>query len=111
MAVYPLGHTTLILFAIGHTSEDQTSERGRIPGHGPSVKGLGDPSQGHQLRQHFCLAVQKTEDVKVWEDWFASENVKVSGAMNWEKGGRSVYFEDPDGNVGEVGSRGIWDHY
>ena len=31
--------------------------------------------------------------------------------MDWELGGKSVYFEDPDGHVGEIGSKGIWKHY
>lgn len=113
MAVFPLGHTTLILFAFGKTDEDQSSERGVIPRHGPSAAVLKalDNSEGKQLRQHFCLAVKKVEDVKIWEQWFRDQEVKVTGVMDWEKGGRSVYFEDLDGNVGEVGSRGIWDHY
>lgn len=37
--------------------------------------------------------------------------MKILGRMDWEKGGKSVYFEDLDGHVGEVGSRGVWAHY
>ncbi|KEF53982.1 uncharacterized protein A1O9_09777 [Exophiala aquamarina CBS 119918] len=63
------------------------------------------------LKQHFCLAVPTVADVAAWEDWFRESGVRVTGTVDWPKGGRSVYFADLDGNVGEVGSRGIWDHY
>jgi hypothetical protein len=84
-----------------------------IPGHGPSedvialLKGGG--KQG--LKQHYCLAVSSKEEVGEWEEWFAEKGVKVLGTMDWERGGRSVYFVDSDGHVGEIGSRGIWGHY
>lgn len=114
MAVFPFGATTLILFGLGRTQDDQKSESGIVPGHGPSRDILANlhGADGQQsLGQHYCLAVEKVEDVKQWEAWFAAENVKTLGVMNWEKGGRSIYFEDPDGHVGEIGSRGIWSHY
>ena len=63
------------------------------------------------LKQHFCLAVPSVADVSTWEDWFRESGVRITGTVDWPKGGRSVYFADLDGNVGEVGSRGIWDHY
>lgn len=37
--------------------------------------------------------------------------MKMRGRINWPGGGRSIYFEDIDGHVGEIGSRGIWPHY
>lgn len=65
------------------------------------------------LKQHFCLAVASVDDVHAWEAWLAEcgSGVRVTGTVDWPKGGRSVYFADLDGNVGEIGSRGIWDHY
>ena len=63
------------------------------------------------LKQHYCLAVKNREEVERWEKHLELEKVKVLGTMDWERGGRSVYFADPDGHVGEIGSRGIWEHY
>ena len=63
------------------------------------------------LRQHFCFAVRDPEDVAKWDERLQKLGVKVNGRMDWEKGGKSTYFEDPDGHVGEIGSRGIWPHY
>ncbi|KAK5059903.1 hypothetical protein LTR84_009786 [Exophiala bonariae] len=135
MSVFPLGQTTLLLFQLGGTASDSIlpDNRGVIPGHGPSedILTLLQPEKtttGQQpnttdtnpdtdthshLKQHFCLAVPSVEDVHAWEAWFADcgSGVRVTATVDWPKGGRSVYFADLDGNVGEIGSRGIWDHY
>ena len=63
------------------------------------------------MKQHFCLAVPSRSDVEAWEKYFEANEIKVTGTMEWERGGRSVYFSDPDDHVGEIGSRGIWAHY
>jgi catechol 2,3-dioxygenase-like lactoylglutathione lyase family enzyme len=96
-------------------------EGGQLPGHGPS-QGIIDALTSKDsstangfdqatLKQHFCLAVKTPDDVSKWEERFKEHSVPISGRMEWEKGGRSVYFSDPDGHVGEIGSRGIWEHY
>ena len=101
--------------------------RGTIPGHGPSQDvlnlllsgsdaGNSPPASSRteipgRLNQHFCLAVSAPEHVQAWEKWFQEKGVEILGTVNWPRGGKSVYFSDLDGNVGEVGSRGIWEHY
>lgn len=107
MAGFSLGHTTLLLFQRGLTSADSAlpSSRGLIPGHGPP--GVDAP----QLRTHFALAVDGAEDVEAWERELSARGVEVMGRAEWPAGGRSVYFADPDGHVGEIASRGIWPHY
>jgi len=42
------------------------------------------------------------EDVAKWETYLKAKDVKILGVMDWERGGRSVYFADPDGHVGEM---------
>ncbi len=99
-------------------------DRGLIPGHGPSpdllklLLSAQDPDNSHarieipgRLNQHFCFAVSAPEEVDAWYNWFVEKNVKILGQVNWPRGGRSVYFSDLEGNVGEIGSRGIWEHY
>jgi catechol 2,3-dioxygenase-like lactoylglutathione lyase family enzyme len=125
MAAFAMGPTTLLLFQLGMTTRDVNTPRGTIPRHAPTEKilellnsdsdgaaseGLG-PKQAQSLQQHYCLAVEKKEDVLKWEDYLKAEDVKVLSTMDWERGGRSVYFEDPDGHIGEIGSRGIWEHF
>ena len=31
--------------------------------------------------------------------------------MNWERGGQSIYFRDPDGHLVELATPGIWAIY
>lgn len=119
LAVFPLGKTTLILFQLGMTASDSISESGVVPGHGPdertfSALTIGNNDQQSnpgQLHTHYCLAVSSREEVQAWEEYFKSREVKLRGTMHWQKGGKSVYFEDPDGHIGEIGSRGIWEHW
>ncbi|KAJ5831880.1 Glyoxalase/Bleomycin resistance protein/Dihydroxybiphenyl dioxygenase [Penicillium riverlandense] len=117
VAGFNLGTTTLLLFQLGQTSNDIiTSNGGVIPGHGPSdsiISSLGsdNPSDRTYLKQHFCFAVDKPADVVQWDAYLQKIGVPVTGRMDWDLGGKSVYFEDPDGHIGEVGSRGIWKHY
>ncbi|KIW11918.1 hypothetical protein PV08_09191 [Exophiala spinifera] len=119
---FSLGQTTLLLFQLGATAADapMPDDRGTIPGHGPSRDILDllerQPATAHDraatgLHQHFCFAVKTPEDVGTWETWLEEKKVKLIGKVDWPRGGKSVYFADPDGNVGEVGSRGIWEHY
>ncbi|KAF7197348.1 hypothetical protein HII31_01158 [Pseudocercospora fuligena] len=123
MCVYPLGSTTLLLFQLGKTGEDiimnntdDKPERERlvVPRHGPTedlIPGLLERKEGGGLRQHFCLAVKDKDEAMEWEKYFNEKDVKVIGRMEWQRGGYSVYFEDPDGHCGEIASRGIWGHY
>ncbi|EME42675.1 hypothetical protein DOTSEDRAFT_73484 [Dothistroma septosporum NZE10] len=116
MACYPLGNTTLLLFALGETYDDVNPNPSKpqnvVPKHGPSSEIVDSLIKDwRQLRQHFCLAVEDRKDAERWEDYLRERNVKVTGRNEWPKGGYSVYFDDPDGNVGEIASRGIWPHH
>ena len=116
MAGFSLGHTTLLLFQLGLTTNKIITPAGTLPGHGPSqqvlsqlLSGSGDDAE--VLKQHYCLAAESRVDVEKWEEHFKAKEVKILGTMDWERGGRSVYFADPEGHVGEIASRGIWPHY
>jgi catechol 2,3-dioxygenase-like lactoylglutathione lyase family enzyme len=119
MAGIALGPTTLLFFQLGLTASDVhpiPDSDYRLPGHGPSQDIISlltttSSSPASSLKQHFCLAVPSRSDVEAWETHLKTNGVKVTGTMDWEMGGRSVYFSDPDGHVGEIGSRGIWAHY
>ncbi|KAH0842820.1 hypothetical protein AYO21_10956 [Fonsecaea monophora] len=137
MSGFALSQTTLLLFQLGATAADSPmpDNRGVIPGHGPSQDVLSlllatradagaatttaavTPASSTRselpgrLNQHFCLAVASPADVQAWEKWFEDKDVAILGRVNWPRGGKSVYFGDLDGNVGEIASRGIWEHY
>lgn len=120
-AAFAIGNTTLLLFKLGSTDEDRVRPGGVIPKHGPT-KPLSSALLASQpqnttdepvpnLRQHFCFAVPDPDAVTKWDKRLQKLGVKVTARMEWERGGKSVYFEDPDGHVGEIGSRGIWPNY
>ena len=128
---FALPNSCLLLFQLGLTSNNKPlpaegPSTGLIPGDGPTktlrdlifadttdndTSSSGDGQSGSKLRQHFCLAVRERGDVEQWEKWFEEKGVEITGRVDWERGGRSVYFNDPDGHVGEVASRGVWPHY
>ncbi|GAA5949527.1 hypothetical protein JCM3765_002692 [Sporobolomyces pararoseus] len=110
LAVFPLAQTTLILFQRGQTHKDSflPHEMGKISGHGLTPNPENDKVD---LKTHFALAVEKKEEVDQWEERFKEEKVEILGKVEWPGGGKSVYFQDPDGHVGEIASRGIWPHY
>lgn len=130
LSAFNIGTTTLLLFHLGYTSKDENFSggipgKGQIAGHGPDdaiVNALGlkngtvspKDAMNHpevSLKLHYALAVEKREDVFAWEAHLQKNNVHIHSTMEWERGGRSVYFYDPDGHVGEIVSRGIWPHW
>jgi len=39
------------------------------------------------------------------------EAVTIEGATDWSRGGRSIYFRDPDGHLLELATPGLWTVY
>lgn len=92
------GRDVLILFLRGGTSEPVQLAGGVLPPH----DGEG------QL--HFALAIS-AEDLAAWENQLAENGVAVESRVHWESGGDSLYFRDPDGNLAELATPGIWPIY
>lgn len=66
----------------------------------------GDNAPPHGARgpQHAAFGVESLEP---WRDTLASAGVEVVAEQDWGSG-RSLYFEDPSGNVLELVERGTW---
>ncbi|MBG0811698.1 VOC family protein [Methylosinus sp. H3A] len=90
--------SVLLLFARGTTGEKVVLPGGEIPPH----EGRG--------RLHFALAI-RLEDLSLWERRLAEAGAPVEARMDWPRGGRSLYFRDPDGNLVELATPGIWKNY
>lgn len=85
----------LLLFPQGGATGDVTTERGTIPGH-----------DGHgPLHMAFAIAAEAYED---WREHLTEQGVPVRAEMQWPAGGRSLYFDDPDGHVLELATPGLW---
>ncbi len=92
------GKQVLLLFKHGGSSEPMHMPGGVLPGH----DGEGT--------SHFAFAIQEV-DVEPWERWLREQGVEVESEVEWEEGGRSLYFRDPDGHLLELVSPGVWEIY
>jgi catechol 2,3-dioxygenase-like lactoylglutathione lyase family enzyme len=61
-----------------------------------------------QLHLGFAIAESELED---WRARLAELGVAIEEQRDWERGGHSLYFRDPDGHLIELGSPGIWQNY
>ena len=88
----------LLVFARGGSIEDMPSEGGVIPGH----DGRGP------LHMAFAIAAETYEE---WRRHLEEAGVTMRGEVRWPRGGRSLYFEDPDRHVLELATPGVWPTY
>jgi catechol 2,3-dioxygenase-like lactoylglutathione lyase family enzyme len=88
----------LLLFKRGATLETVVTPGGNIPphdGHGPL---------------HIAFGIGEA-DYPVWRSRLVAHGVEIISETRWDRGGRSLYFHDPDGNVAELVTPGIWPNY
>ena len=88
----------LLIFQRGASIEDMPNEGGVVPGH----------DGGGPLHMAFAIAADSYDE---WHRHLTQAGVKIRGEMRWPRGGRSLYFEDPDGHVLEVATPGLWPNY
>ncbi|WP_421724036.1 VOC family protein [Bauldia sp.] len=88
------GHV-FILFARGGTTEPVPVFGSFIPPH----DGSGP--------QHFAFAID-AGSYDAWKAHLADEGVAIESEVAWPEGGKSLYFRDPDGHLGELATSGIW---
>lgn len=92
------GRSVLLLFRRGGTRKPVAVDGGVIPPH----DGTGP--------LHFAFAVP-TEDLPAWEERLAESGIAIESRVHWPRGGQSVYFRDPDGNLIELITPGTWPNY
>jgi catechol 2,3-dioxygenase-like lactoylglutathione lyase family enzyme len=98
---YPLqvpGRQILLLFLKGSCTKTTFLPGGTIPPH----DGNG------QL--HLAFAVEAAE-LEGWRAWLQAHGVAIEAEMEWPRGGRSIYFRDPDGHALELATPGLWSIY
>jgi catechol 2,3-dioxygenase-like lactoylglutathione lyase family enzyme len=59
---------------------------------------------------HLAFAIAASELAR-WESWLAENGIAIEDKTNWERGGISLYFRDPDGHLLEVATPGVWTIY
>lgn len=87
---FQVGTSVLLLF-----NADETSKGENLPAHG--ARGPG----------HAALGIPK-EAVESWRRRLQEHGVTVEKEVEWPRGGRSLYFRDPAGNLVELVTPGCW---
>jgi len=96
LTAYPVGPgNLLLLFLRGTTEKPAPTPGGTIPPH-TGIGGL-----------HYALAIP-ADALPSWEARLARHGVPVEGRVSWPRGAESLYFRDPDGNLVELATPGLW---
>ncbi|PMR71018.1 VOC family protein [Halomonas heilongjiangensis] len=92
--------SVLLLFLRGETLETVVlpNDMGTIPPH----DGAG--------RMHLAFAIAARE-LDAWEAQLHDHGVIIEGRTHWPRGGKSIYFRDPDGHLVELATPGVWPNY
>jgi catechol 2,3-dioxygenase-like lactoylglutathione lyase family enzyme len=88
----------LLLFKHGATAHPIQTPNGLIPPH----DGNG--------QNHFALGIP-TAELAAWEKQLAGHAIEIESRVHWPLGGTSIYFRDPDGNLVELATPGMWPIY
>jgi catechol 2,3-dioxygenase-like lactoylglutathione lyase family enzyme len=92
------GRSVLLLFQRGSTLEPVVLPGGIIPPH----DGSGP------IHVAFAIAAEELSD---WERRLGEHKIAIESGTNWPRGGRSVYFRDPDNHLLELVTPGVWTIY
>ena len=89
------GRQVLLLFKQGASTQPIPLPFGVIPPH----DGAG------QL--HFALSIPAAE-LTPWVECLRARGIAIESRVTWPRGGASLYFRDPDGNLVELATPGLW---
>jgi catechol 2,3-dioxygenase-like lactoylglutathione lyase family enzyme len=92
------GRNVLLVFQRGGSIKASTMPGGTIPGH----DGAGP--------LHFAFAID-ADRLPFWEERLSAHGIAIEGRMDWPRGGKSIYFRDPDGHLVELATPGLWRMY
>jgi catechol 2,3-dioxygenase-like lactoylglutathione lyase family enzyme len=88
----------LLLFKRGASTQPMVIDGGTIPPHDGSGQ------------THLAFAIS-SQELEPWERWLERHAVVLESKVRWDRGGESLYFRDPDGNLLELVTPGCWAIY
>ena len=91
-------HHVLLLFKKGASDQPMPLPGGVIPPHD------GDGPM------HIGFAIPR-ESITEWESLLAANGIAIESRVTWPRGGKSIYFRDPDQHVVELLTPGVWPIY
>lgn len=92
------GPHVLLLCRRGASTEPIETPGGVIP-----------PHDGRGPR-HIAFAIERGS-VEAWGEWLTERGVEIESRVEWDRGGESLYFRDPDGHALELVTPGTWENY
>lgn len=95
---FRVGAQVLLLFKRGATLTPTAVPGGIIPPH--------DGTGPH----HIGFAIEAAS-YEAWRARLRAAGIVIESETRWERGGRSLYFRDPDGHAVEFVTPGIWPNY
>lgn len=98
MCAFNVGRSAFLVFKRGAANQNTMMKIGNIPAH----DSIG--------ASHMAFAIAAHE-LKDWERLLDEHGVAIEGRVQWPKGGTSIYFRDPDGNLLELATPGLWENY
>jgi catechol 2,3-dioxygenase-like lactoylglutathione lyase family enzyme len=99
LRAYAVGtRSVLLLFLRGSSRETVHMPGGTIPPH----DGSGP--------LHVAFAIG-ADELAPWEGHLKRHGVEIEGRTEWRRGGKSIYFRDPDGHLLELATPGLWTIY
>ena len=88
----------LLLFQRGLSPTPVETAGGVVPAHD-----AGGPG-------HLAFAVDAS-GLPAWESRLAELGIAIESRVQWERGGFSLYFRDPDNRSVELATPGVWQTY
>jgi catechol 2,3-dioxygenase-like lactoylglutathione lyase family enzyme len=92
------GRSVLLLFKRGASNRVTDLPEG----------GLGPHDGSGPLHLAFSISA---EDLPAWEKLLVERGIAIETRIEWPRGGRSIYFRDPDNHSVELATPGIWSIY
>jgi catechol 2,3-dioxygenase-like lactoylglutathione lyase family enzyme len=68
------------------------------------------PPHATQGAGHFALAIAP-DDLEDWRVRLRERGLMIESEVRWQRGGVSLYFRDPDKNLVELATPGVWANY
>ena len=78
--------------------------------HGSDVPGGHVPGFDASGRSHFAFSIA-ADSLETWRGHLDTQGVAIESEVKWPRGAVSLYFRDPDGNLGELVTPGLWANY
>ena len=72
-----------------------------------TLKGDQLPPHGATGPGHFALGIE-AEAFDAWRKLLHGHGVTIEKEVEWPRGGKSLYFRDPAGNLVELVTPGVW---